>query len=86
MLLITIGISGICQGNIEKYNTIFGICLLCGPSMTDYPGTSGNPPQWFSDFLIIDFFFFFQNNLLVKNPGTDTAGFRKFPAGSWIIR
>ena len=33
MLLITIGISGICQGNIEIYNYIFGICLLCGPSM-----------------------------------------------------
>jgi hypothetical protein len=81
MLLITIDISGICQGNIEKYNSIFGICLPCGPSMTDYPGTSGNPPRWF-----LDLFFFFQNNLLVKNPGPGTAGFRKFSMGSRIIR
>ena len=87
MLLITIGISGICQGNIEKYNTIFGICLPCGPSITDYPGTSGNPPQWLSDFLIIDFLFFFHNNLFVKkNPGTGKAGFQKFLSGYQIIR
>ena len=48
--------------------------ILCGPSMMDYPGTSGNLREphhgRFSDFFIDNFFenkYKKQNNILLKN-------------------